>query len=164
MKFYENLFYTEHSVLRIVRKYKFDNDYGASVLEYFDFAKEKTMFEIVVLEFEENGIHKITYRTEITNDVLKVERKGLENVLERIKNLPDRKRIEIKKERIEEVKIYYFKFINGRYETVFEVRKFKNNKYKIASYGAGKDIEKLFIPFSEVKEFFKTIKAYKKEF
>ena len=164
MKFYENLFYTEHNVLGIVRKYKFDNDYGASVLEYFDFAKEKIMFEIAVLEFEKNGMHKITYRTEITNDVLKVERKGLENVLERIKNLPDRKRIEIKKERIEEVKIYYFKFINGRYETVFEVRKFKNNKYKIASYGAGKDIEKLFIPFSEVKEFFKTIKAYKKEF
>ena len=164
MKFYENLFYTEHNALGIVRKYKFDNNYGASVLEYFDFAKEKTMFEIVVLEFEENGMHKITYRTGITNNVLNVERKGLENVLERIKNLPDRKRIEIKKERIDEVKIYYFKFINGRYETVFEVRKFKNNKYKIASYGAGKDIEKLFIPFSEAKEFFKTIKAYKKEF
>lgn len=104
MKFYENLFYTEHNTLGIVRKYKFDNNYGASVLEYFDFKKEKIMFEIAVLEFEENGMFKITYRTGITNDILRVERKKVADVLEKIKNLPDRKRIELKKKTLEKLK------------------------------------------------------------
>lgn len=163
--FNENLFYTNNNhTLGTLRYYKFENGFGASVLEYFDFVKEKTMFEIAVLEFENDVKFKITYRTGITGDVLRVERKKVADVLEKIKNLPDRKRIELKKENIGEVKVIYFKFIDGRFETVFEIRKFKNDKYRIASYGTGKDIDKHFVNFETVKDFFRTIKEFKKEF
>ena len=96
--FNENLFYTNNNhTLGTLRYYKFENGFGASVLEYFDFAKEKIMFEIAVLEFENDVKFKITYKTGITGDVLRVERKKVADVLEKIKNLPDRKRIELKK-------------------------------------------------------------------
>ncbi len=100
----------------------------------------------------------------IKKDGLRVERKKVADVLEKIKNLPDRKRIELKKENIGEVKVIYFKFIDGRFETVFEIRKFKNDKYRIASHGTGKDVDKHFVNFETVKDFFRTIKTFKKEF
>lgn len=164
-KFNKNLFYSDNThCLGNIRHYKFENGFGAATLEYFDFTKNKIMYEIAVLEFEENGFYKITYKTPVTADVVKVERKKLDDVLTQIAELPGRKRIELKKENIGEVKVIYFKFIDGRFETVFEIRKFKNNKYRIASYGTGKDIDKHFVNFETVKEFFRTIKNYKMEF
>lgn len=97
-KFNKNLFYSDNTrCLGTIRHYKFENGFGAATLEYFDFTKNKIMYEIAVLEFEENGFYKITYKTPVTADVVKVERKKLDDVLTQIAELPDRKRIELKK-------------------------------------------------------------------
>ena len=164
-KFNKCLFYSDNTnCLGTIRHYKFENGFGAATLEYFDSTKNKIMYEIAVLEFEENGFYKITYKTPVTADVVKVERKKLDDILTQIAELPKRKRVEIKKKTDGRVKIYLFKFIIAECKAVFEIRKFKNGMYKIASYGAYKDIEKYFVDFKEVKEFFRVIKNYKKEF
>ena len=61
-----------------------------------------------------------------------------------------------KMDRVRILKIYY---TYGDITLLFEIRKFKKNLYKIASYGARGNIEELFVPFTKVKEFFKFMKA-----
>lgn len=51
-------------------KFRFDNDYGASVIKHFgSYGFEEDLFELAVLDFKDNENGKLCYDTEITNDV-----------------------------------------------------------------------------------------------
>lgn len=50
--------------------HKFDNGYGASVIQHeFSYGGDEGLYELAVLEFEGDN-WQITYETEITDDVL----------------------------------------------------------------------------------------------
>lgn len=51
-------------------RFKFDNDYGASVVKHFgSYGYEDDLFELAVLKYNKNGKSHLCYDTEITNDV-----------------------------------------------------------------------------------------------
>ena len=51
-------------------KFKFENNYGASVIKHFgSYGFEEDLFELAVLNFENSDVGKICYETPITNDV-----------------------------------------------------------------------------------------------
>lgn len=51
-------------------RFKFDNDYGASVVKHFgSYGYEEDLFELAVLKYNKNGESHLCYDTEITNDV-----------------------------------------------------------------------------------------------
>mgnify|MGYP003371706597 CR=1 FL=1 len=64
-----------------------------------------------------------------------------------------------KYEKIDRVRILKIYYTYKDVTMLFEIRKFKKNLYKIASYGANKNIEELFVPFTQVKKFFEFMKA-----
>lgn len=50
--------------------YKFDNNYGASIVRhYFSYGHEKGLFELAVMDFK-TGYGRICYDTPITDDVI----------------------------------------------------------------------------------------------
>jgi len=70
-------------------RFKFDNDYGASVIKHYgSYGYEEDLFELAVLFFDDKGQSHLTYNTPITNDVVGylTNDKVLE-LLEQIKNL-----------------------------------------------------------------------------
>ena len=70
-------------------RFKFDNDYGASVIKHYgSYGYAEDLFELAVLFFDDKGQGHLTYNTPITNDVVGylTNDKVLE-LLEQIKNL-----------------------------------------------------------------------------
>lgn len=55
----------------IQKIYRFENGYGASVVRHdFSYGTELDLWELGVLEFDENEIYFLTYETELTDDVI----------------------------------------------------------------------------------------------
>lgn len=70
--------------------FRFENDYGASVIKHFgSYGYEKDLFELAVIFFDgENW--KLTYNTPITDDVLGyLTNEEVLDILKRIKELGD---------------------------------------------------------------------------
>lgn len=52
-------------------RFKFNNDYGASVIKHHgSYGYEDDLFELAVLFFDEDGVCHLSYNTPITNDVI----------------------------------------------------------------------------------------------
>lgn len=71
---------------------KFHNGYGASIVSnQYSYGGNEGLFEIAVLEYDENDESSICYDTPITDDVLGYLTWGdVDSVLEQIKALPPR--------------------------------------------------------------------------
>ena len=70
--------------------YKFENGYGASVIEggTYTYGAEEGLQELAVLKFKEAGDYSLCYDTEITDDVLGyLTEQDVKDLLERIENL-----------------------------------------------------------------------------
>lgn len=70
-------------------RFRFDNDYGASVVKHYgSYGYENDLFEIAVIWYGENDFGRISYNTDITDDVIGyLTNEEVLNYLERIKNL-----------------------------------------------------------------------------
>ena len=73
----------------IQKIYRFENGYGASVVQHdFSYGNELDMWELGVLEFDDNETYHLNYNTLITDDVLGHLSWGqVEELLEKIKGL-----------------------------------------------------------------------------
>lgn len=85
----ENNLYSERSVNGGIQKlYKFDNNYGASVVKHaYSYGGPSGKWEIAVIIFEGDD-WDITYHTPITDDVIgHLSDDGVEDILRQIKAL-----------------------------------------------------------------------------
>lgn len=77
--------------------YRFDNDYGASVVRHpYSYGGNKGLWELAVIEFSGDDAYDwtITYSTEITNDVIgHLSSEEIEALLDQIKALPKPKSV-----------------------------------------------------------------------
>lgn len=74
----------------VQRLYKFDNEYGASVIRHnSSYGSEKGLWELAVIKYESDGVkYKLVYDTEITQDVIgHLDESEIEQLLVRISNL-----------------------------------------------------------------------------
>jgi hypothetical protein len=71
--------------------FKFENNYGASVIKHFgSYGYEDDLFELAVLYFDEDDIYHLSYNTPITNDVIGyLSNDNVMDYLEKIKKLGD---------------------------------------------------------------------------
>ena len=73
--------------------FKFDNGYGASVINNFmSYIDEKGLFELAVIEFDEDGDIDLCYDTEITDNV--IDYLSNEEVMELLYKIKDLKKEE----------------------------------------------------------------------
>lgn len=72
-------------------RFKFDNEYGASVVKHFgSYGYEDDLFELGVVWYGDNEFGNLTYNTDITNDVIGyLTNEQVLELLERIKNLDE---------------------------------------------------------------------------
>ena len=70
-------------------RFRFDNDYGASIIKHWgSYGYEDDLFELAVLHFDKNGNSEITYNTPITDDVIGyLSNNDVIRYLNKIKNL-----------------------------------------------------------------------------
>lgn len=73
----------------IQKIYRFENNYGASVVQHdFSYGNELDLWELGVLEFNNNETYNLNYNTEITDDVLgQLSWDQVEELLKKIKGL-----------------------------------------------------------------------------
>ena len=79
-----------HSDGGIQKLYKFDNNYGASVVHHsYSYGNEDGLWELAVIEFIDDLDWDITYDTPITDDVIGyLTDEDVEKILHKIKELP----------------------------------------------------------------------------
>ena len=83
----KDLIATSENILGNIKKYRFSNNYGASVIDINGMGIE---YEVAVLEFysNEHNDSNITYDTPITDDVLKLySEKAVDLILSEIEQL-----------------------------------------------------------------------------
>lgn len=85
-KFLLNTDYTNGGVQH---RYKFDNNYGASVVKHdFSYGGKDGLWELAVLDFSIDKTGELTYHTPITQDVIGyLAWKKVEEILQEIKEL-----------------------------------------------------------------------------
>ena len=79
-----------HSDGGIQKLYKFDNNYGASVVHHsYSYGNEDGLWELAVIEFIDDLDWDIAYDTPITDDVIGyLTDEDVEKILHKIKELP----------------------------------------------------------------------------
>ncbi len=83
----KNLIAKDKNILGNIKRYRFSNNYGASVIDMGGLGME---YEVAVLEFysDEHNDSNITYDTPITDDVLKLySEKAVDLILSEIEQL-----------------------------------------------------------------------------
>lgn len=72
-------------------RFKFENNYGASVVKHWgSYGYEEDKFELAVIYFDENGKDYITYNTPITDNVIGwLDNNEVLELLKKIKNLKE---------------------------------------------------------------------------
>ena len=85
-EFLLNTDYINHGVQH---RYKFNNDYGASVVKHdFSYGGQNGLWELAVLDFTVDKTGEITYHTPITQDVVgHLAWDNVESILQEIKEL-----------------------------------------------------------------------------
>ncbi len=73
----------------VAHRYKFDNNYGASVIKHdYSYGGKNGLWELAVLDFSIDISGEITYHTPITQDVIgHLAWKNVESILQEIKEL-----------------------------------------------------------------------------
>lgn len=73
----------------VQRLYRFDNGYGASVIQHRgSFGHEQGLWELAVIVYEKGNKFSLVYDTDITNDVIgDLTEEEVEQYLERISKL-----------------------------------------------------------------------------
>lgn len=82
-----DLIATDKNILGNIKRYRFSNNYGASVIDMGGLGME---YEVAVLEFysNEHNDFNLTYNTPITDDVLKLySEKAVDLILSEIEQL-----------------------------------------------------------------------------
>lgn len=82
-----DLIATDKNILGNIKRYRFSNNYGASVIDMGGLGME---YEVAVLEFysDEHNDFNLTYDTPITDDVLKLySEKAVDLILSEIEQL-----------------------------------------------------------------------------
>ena len=85
----EFLLNTDYINNGVQHRYKFNNDYGASVVKhYFSYGGKNGLWELAVLDFTVDKSGAITYHTPITQDVVgHLAWNNVESILQEIKEL-----------------------------------------------------------------------------
>ena len=82
------IIYHDNGVIQ--KFYRFDNNYGASVVHHsYSYGNEDGLWELAVIEFIDDLDWDITYDTPITDDVIGyLTDEDVEKILHKIKELP----------------------------------------------------------------------------
>jgi hypothetical protein len=85
----EFLLNTDYINNGVQHRYKFSNDYGASVVKHdFSYGGQNGLWELAVLDFTVDKTGEITYHTPITQDVVgHLAWDNVESILQEIKEL-----------------------------------------------------------------------------
>jgi len=85
----EFLLNTDYINNGVQHRYKFNNDYGASVVKHdFSYGGKSGLWELAVLDFTVDKSGEITYHTPITQDVIgHLAWNNVESILQEIKEL-----------------------------------------------------------------------------
>jgi len=85
----EFLLNTDYINNGVQHRYKFNNDYGASVVKHdFSYGGQNGLWELAVLDFTVDKTDEITYHTPITQDVVgHLAWDNVESILQEIKEL-----------------------------------------------------------------------------
>lgn len=88
-EFKSNLIETSALLGGVQYKFKFDNNYGASVIKHFgSYGHEADLWELAVLKFDESGDWNLRYDTPITDDVIgSLTDSEVRDILQKIKEL-----------------------------------------------------------------------------
>ena len=88
-EFKPNLIETSALLGGVQYKFKFDNNYGASVIKHFgSYGHEADLWELAVLKFDESGDWHLCYNTPITDDVIgSLTDSEVRDILQKIKEL-----------------------------------------------------------------------------